>query len=235
MKIRAFVRDKPLAFLAVPLIFVLITMALALAAYRTYVAPYQTMLNWFASTTVNEQPQDLFQGIEETIKTGTAGAEEQPTQPESIPLSSITYPAKGDRYGVITISGTTVNAPLYCGDSNDILNKGVGTYKDSAGAGIPGEGKTVLLAGHNNTFFNDLQHVAVGQTVAIQTHYGVYTYEITETKIADYQESTTYDFTRTDENLIMYTCYPFDALGFTPQRYFVYAKYVSGPALDANS
>ena len=34
------------------------------------------------------------------------------------------------------------------------------------------------------------------------------------------------------ENLILYTCYPFDALGFTPNRYFVYAKYVSGPVLD---
>lgn len=31
----------------------------------------------------------------------------------------------------------------------------------------------------------------------------------------DYQDTTTYDFTRTDENLILYTCYPFDALGFT--------------------
>ena len=48
-------------------------------------------------------------------------------------------------------------------------------------------------------------------------------------------EETAYDFTRTDENLILYTCYPFDALGFTPNRYFVYAKYVSGPVLDKNS
>ena len=50
-------------------------------------------------------------------------------------------------------------------------------------------------------------------------------------QVKDYQDATAYDFTRTDENLIMYTCYPFDALGFTPDRYFVYAKYVSGPVL----
>ena len=36
---------------------------------------------------------------------------------------------------------------------------------------------------------------------------------------------------RTDENLILYTCYPFDSLGYTPFRFFVYADYVSGPAL----
>ena len=54
-------------------------------------------------------------------------------------------------------------------------------------------------------------------------------------EILDYQDETAYDFTRTDENLSLYTCYPFDALGFTPNRFFVYAKYVSGPVLDANS
>lgn len=37
------------------------------------------------------------------------------------------------------------------------------------------------------------------------------------------------------KTMILYTCYPFDALGFTPNRYFVYAKYVSGPVLDKNS
>ena len=124
---------------------------------------------------------------------------------------------------------------VYYGDTSKILNAGVGTYKDDARVGIPGEGKTILLAGHNNTFFNDLQHAEAGATVTITTHYGVYTYEVTGTEILDYQDETAYDFTRTDENLILYTCFPFDALGFTPNRFFVYAKYVSGPVLDANS
>lgn len=30
----------------------------------------------------------------------------------------------------------------------------------------------------------------------------------------------------------MYTCYPFDELGLTTQRYFVYAKLVSGTPID---
>jgi sortase A len=33
----------------------------------------------------------------------------------------------------------------------------------------------------------------------------------------------------------MYTCYPFDELGLTDQRFFVYAKYVSGPQIDKTS
>ena len=106
---------------------------------------------------------------------------------------------------------------------------------ENSSAGLPGEGKTILLSGHNNTFFNDLQHVEEGATVTITTHYSVYTYEVTETKILDYQDSSAYDFSREDENLILYTCYPFDAMGFTPDRFFVYARYVSGPVLDRNS
>ena len=162
--------------------------------------------------------------------------EEKPEEPEqeTIPLSSITYPSKGDRYGRITIAGTTVDAPVYYGDTNSILNRGVGTYVDSSGAGIPGESKTILMAGHNNTFFNDLQLVEVGDVVTIETHYGTYTYTVERCEVRDYQDTTTYDFTRTDENLILYTCYPFDALGFTPNRYFVYASYTSGPELDAD-
>lgn len=124
------------------------------------------------------------------------------------PLSSVTYPSEGDRYATITISGTNVDAPVYYGDTSKILNAGVGTYKDDSRVGIPGEGKTILLAGHNNTFFNDLQHAEAGATVTITTHYGVYTYEVTGTEILDYQDETAYDFTRTDENLILYTCYP---------------------------
>ena len=41
-------------------------------------------------------------------------AQEEPEQ-ETIPLSSITYPSKGDRHGRITIAGTTVDAPVYYG------------------------------------------------------------------------------------------------------------------------
>lgn len=51
--------------------------------------------------------------------------------------------------------------------------------------------------------------------VTIETHYGTYTYTVERCEVRDYQDTTTYDFTRTDENLILYTCYPFDALGFT--------------------
>lgn len=232
-KKNSFLRRSPLAYVAAPLVFVLISVVLFFAVGKVLLDPYQSMLSWFFTTNEASQPQDLLSNAATVINGGTAEAESG--QPETLPFSSITYPEKGDRYATITVSGTNVDAPVYYGDTNKILNAGVGTYADDARVGIPGESRTILLAGHNNTFFNDLQHAEVGATVTITTHYGVYTYEITDTQVKDYQDETAYDFTRTDENLILYTCYPFDALGFTPNRFFVYAKYVSGPVLDKNS
>lgn len=52
------------------------------------------------------------------------------------------------------------------------------------------------------------------------------------TRLSKATDRTAYDLSADYENLIMYTCYPFDALGLTTQRYFVYAKLVSGTPID---
>lgn len=149
-----FLRKGPAGLVVVPLLFALVTLALLAVMFKVFAAPYYSLVEWFMETSVVEtQPKDLFDEAAQTL-TNTENdrtAQEEPEQ-ETIPLSSITYPSKGDRYGRITIAGTTVDAPVYYGDTNSILNRGVGTYVDSSGAGIPGESKTILMAGHNNTF-----------------------------------------------------------------------------------
>lgn len=228
---RSFLRKSLAAYIAVPLIFACITIGALYGVGSVLLNPYKEMVSWFfTKTEENETNRDLYS---QAIAAAQDSADAQPEAEEvqTIDKQSITYPYPGDRYGEISIEGTTVSAPLYYGDDTVTLNKGVGTFKDDIGVGIPGESKTILLAGHNNTFFNGLQQVELGDIVTIETHYGTYTYEVTDMQVKDYQDETAYDFSRTDENLIMYTCYPFDALGFTPDRYFVYAKYVSGPVL----
>ena len=48
-------------------------------------------------------------------------------------------------------------------------------------------------------------------------------------KVVEASDETAYDFGIDHEQLIMYTCYPFDMLSSTPYRYFVYAELISGP------
>ena len=226
---RSFLRKSWIAYIVVPIIFAAITIGALVLMGNALLSPYKEMVGWFFTKSEEiETNRDLYS---QAIADAQNGTSVQGETQQTLNKQDITYPYPGDRYGEISIAGTTVSAPLYYGDDTATLNKGVGTFKDDVGAGIPGEGKTILLAGHNNTFFNGLQQVEVGDIVTIETHYGTYTYEVTEMEVKDYQDATAYDFSRTDENLIMYTCYPFDALGFTPDRYFVYAKYVSGPVL----
>ena len=127
-KNHSFLRRSPLAYVVVPLAFVLVSTALVFIVGHTVLAPYQALLGWFFSTTEVAQPRDLLDNAAAVINGGTV--DEPDAQPDRLPLSSVTYPSEGDRYATITISGTNVDAPVYYGDTNKILNAGVGTYKD---------------------------------------------------------------------------------------------------------
>jgi sortase A len=152
-----------------------------------------------------------------------------PETNDMIEISGEDYPLKGQRYGQVVITSADIDAPLYYGDSSTELSKGVGSFTR---AYIPGAGRTIILSAHNNTYFHTLGEVRVGDTIQINTNYGKYAYEVTEMKIVLNTDGTAYDLQKQEENLLLYTCYPFDTLGLTPNRYLVYAKYVSGPQLD---
>lgn len=141
-------------------------------------------------------------------------------------LEKVAVPSEGAKYGKLVISSAGIEASLYYGDDTKVLRKGVGTY---TGTYLPGQRRTILLAAHNNRHFRTLNKVKPGDKVEISTEYGEYVYEITGHRIAEATDTTAYDLTKEEENLIMYTCYPFSSVGFKTKRYFVYAKYVSGP------
>ncbi len=149
-----------------------------------------------------------------------------------ISLDQIEYPMYGNLFGELIIEDCDIDAKMFFGDGDVALRNGVGIY---TGSFIPGYGKTILVAGHNNTDFNGLKNSKEGQIVKLRTSYGNYEYKITNKAIKRYDDKSAYDLTADYENLIMYTCYPFDELGLTEYRYFVYAEYVSGPKIDKSS
>ncbi len=157
---------------------------------------------------------------------------DKPQTPRTVPISSIQYPVYGDLFGELIIEDCQIQDNMFFGDGDVQLNNGVGVY---SGSFIPGYGRTILVAGHNNTYFNGLKYAKAGQKVKLRTSYGNYTYEITDVQVKLSTDKTAYDLLAEKENLIMYTCYPFDELGLTPYRCFVYAKFVSGPVIDKNS
>ncbi|MGX7149500.1 class D sortase [Enterococcus ureasiticus] len=148
--------------------------------------------------------------------------------------SNMVYPVGGDQFGEVVIDKVGINEPLYYGDSEEILRLGAGQY---IGSMIPGDLGTTLIGGHNLPSFGKIYYLEPGDKIDIHTHYGDYTYQVTEVKVADYKDSAvnTKLGDRSKRSLILYTCYPLDAIGLTPERVFVSADYVSGPIIDEKS
>lgn len=147
---------------------------------------------------------------------------------DTVNEKDIVMPVYGTHYAKLEIPEVSVSVDLYFGDSDKVLKKGVGQY---IGSSLPGYGRPVLIGGHNNGAFNALQRVKVGDIVAITTSYGVYQYRVTGTSVADQSDKSAYDLSQDKEQLILYTCYPFNTLGLTNKRFFVYGDKISGPEI----
>jgi sortase A len=135
-------------------------------------------------------------------------------------VSEIQVPALETHYGNISCERIKLEAPIFYGDSDAVLQNGVGHY---AGSGLPGEGKPILIGGHDSTYFSPLEQIKEGDIVHITTNYGQFEYKVTEIKVADAADTTAYDLSQSKEQLILYTCYPFGKLtGNRNDRYYVY-------------
>ena len=208
-------------FILFPLAFFLVGYLLAFAALYSTVAPYLQTIGLVFDTKVPDFEADG----ENHLDLSSKPQEDDGT----VALSEITYPKEGDLYARITIPTADIDCDLYYGDGKAQLKKGAGTYM---GAFIPGYDRTTLIAGHNHTYFTTLWKIKEGDAIYIETSYGRYEYRVTGINITDHDDETAYDLLKREENIILYTCYPFKLQGFYQERYFVYGEYVSGPMID---
>ncbi len=147
----------------------------------------------------------------------------------NISKETFIHPLTGDQYGELSCQRLNLQAPLYYGDSDEILEKGAGTY---AGGYLPGMGGTILIGAHDATFFGPLETIQEGDEISLGTSYGQFTYCVTGTKVSDLMDTSAYQITNGAEQLILYTCYPFgEEDTVRNRRFFVYAEKVSGPAV----
>ena len=134
----------------------------------------------------------------------------------------------GDLYAYVKCQDIGLDCPVYMGSDNSILKLGAGqvtaTYQ-------PGFGRLIMIGAHNNTFFNCLKNIQTGTVITMETSYGTYTYQVNSTEVVDVTDKDAYDFFTDHEQLLLYTCYPFDMLASTDYRFMVHADLVSGPAI----
>ncbi len=134
----------------------------------------------------------------------------------------------GDRFATMSIDelpDASINdAPVYVGDDNAILKKGVGKYY---GSDFCGEGGKIVLSAHCNKAFYCLEDVQLGYTVRMHTIYGEYAYKVSDIFLFNMDDNHVILDKTDSEQLLLYTCYP-RGLGFRRQRLAVVCKKVSG-------
>ncbi|MCR5703838.1 MAG: class D sortase [Eubacterium sp.] len=153
------------------------------------------------------------------------GKEEE--QGKELSLKKITVPKFSEHYGEIACKEIELDAPVFFGDRPEQLAQGAGHY---IGSGLPGFGKTILIGGHNTTYFKNLEKVKTGDEFKFTTIYGIYRYKVVDIQIIGKDFWKAYNLAEEKEQLILYTCYPYGKLkGTKSQRMFVYLDLVSGP------
>ncbi|MFR2571386.1 MAG: class D sortase [Clostridia bacterium] len=132
------------------------------------------------------------------------------------------YPEYGTQYATIEIPKIDVNLPVYFGDTLEILKKGVG---HSSGSYFPGEGGSIIYMGHNSKkVFRRFSELQKGNEITVKTNYGEYKYKIYDMQLIKETDVDKLPIQKDKEILMIYTCYPFNNIGYATQRYVVYAE-----------
>ncbi|MGB3140558.1 MAG: class D sortase, partial [Aestuariivirga sp.] len=89
-----------------------------------------------------------------------------------------------------------------------------------------GEPGTAVVSAHRDTHFAFLEDVVAGDLISITRDDGqLFTYRVTGTSIVDWNKSGI-DRHAKGFNLVLATCYPFDAITRGSERYLVHAELV---------
>lgn len=93
-----------------------------------------------------------------------------------------------------------------------------------AALGAPG---TAVVAAHRDTHFRFLQHVQPGETILVKTAQGAtFRYRVTGSEVVRWNGFAIAEASGRRE-LVLSTCYPFDAIARGPLRYVVHARKIA--------
>ena len=129
----------------------------------------------------------------------------------------------GTVIGRLEISDLGLAVPMTAGIESSSLLRGVGHIEGTA---QPGGLGTLGLAGHRDTYFRALRHIAKGMDIRVIDGSGTYHYVVDTTEIV-MPERVDVLAIRERPEMTLVTCYPFDYVGAAPKRFIVHAYLVS--------
>lgn len=116
--------------------------------------------------------------------------------------SNKVYPDFGEEFGELIIASAGIDYPVYNGDDDEQLLKGIGHY---FGSRYPGENGKVVLLAHRNTLFKNLGQAKIGDKVVFKANYGTFTYKVSSIRITTGFDQTITEPADGTEKLVLYT------------------------------
>ncbi len=141
---------------------------------------------------------------------------------EAVQQSNAPVVQQDDAIGVLFIPKLNISVPIYKGMQQ--LHRGVAYDERSA---LPGEGNHMILAGHRDTVFRQLEDMRLGDELVIRTNNRTWTYVVQHIRIVKPDDKTVLT-PKAHPTLTLITCYPFRWVGDAPNRYVVVAKQKRG-------
>jgi len=123
--------------------------------------------------------------------------------------------SKSAASGLLMAPSIALEAPVMQGDSDAVLAVAVGHDPNSVWPG--GSGRSVLQA-HDVSYFVNIDKLKIGSTLIYETTCKKYTFKVVGHQVVK-QGSPVYNSSNSTMTLV--TCWPTDALWFTPDRYLV--------------
>ena len=118
----------------------------------------------------------------------------------------------GDLFGRIEIPRLKMSVMVMEGDHDSVLRLGAGH--------IPGT--PLAIAGHRDTFFRPLKDIKMNDRIRLTTPDKTTEYRVISTKIVGPRDVSVLKV-KSEDRLILITCYPFFYIGPAPKRFIVEA------------
>ncbi|WP_377890990.1 class D sortase [Alkalihalobacillus sp. R86527] len=131
----------------------------------------------------------------------------------------------GEKAAMLSIPRIGNTYSVYYGTDEDSLKKGVGLH-ESKWTVTPNKDGHVVLSGHRDTVFHNLDQVEEGDHLYVDFEGTVYDYQVRKIWITD-EDDRSVIVKKDEPTLTLTTCYPFDYIGFAPERYIIQSELVS--------
>ncbi len=201
-------KKKMLLYILTPIILLLLCVAIAVIAA---IKPYNKIsvyLNLAFMDEFKSNPGDGLGGL--VIRDGEIVTD---YNGEISDTGEAVMPKFGQQFAVLRCDAFDTSVPVYWGSSRELFTRGACQATFSK---LPGVVGNTVISAHEDTFFADLSSVKVGDKITINTNYGEFVYEVTET-VAFNKTNKKYVNSTKDERLTLYTCKK-DVLGSSDER-----------------